>query len=1179
MAKGTIGGKIVLEGESQYRAALKNIKLEQTELRSEMRLCQSTFKESQNSLEALQTKYEVLTKQIDSQTRKVEVYEQAMLASSKKEEDAAEKVAELQQALDKAQREMQEMESCTGATSEALENQAKTVVELKEKLSSAEYDYEKVSQKTIGYKTSVNNANAELEEMRKELSNTEKYMEEAAENAESCATSINNYGKATKNATEETLGFGDVLKATLLSDVITTGVQKLGELAQKTGEELINCAVGAAQYADDIATTATNTGIAAETLQELTYAQELMDVSLDTLTGTMAKNIKSMDSARKGSADYVEAYEKLGVAITDDNDKMRDSEIVFWEVVDALGKMENATERDTTAMQLFGKKAQDINSLIAIGSDGFNKLAAEAHETGFVLSDDVLNGLLDTSDAMERMNNRIANVKNRIGGELAPVFTRSFDKIGNAVDDAGDIIIDIADDAIPKLVAGMEWCIENADVVAAGIGGITTAVAYHVAVGPAIAAVTKAWNAYKASTEGATVSQWLLNTAMNANPAGLLVAAIVGLSAAVATYSVINKDNLFATNEVNIATREQVKVAKELNAEYATATAERTSARKELETEAVSCKNLVAELKELEAKQKLSNAEQARMDLIIEQLNQAMPRLNLAIDEQTGKLNMSTQALESNVEAMMAMARAEAAREDLVRIAEDQYEAEKQLSELQGQLAEQKKVVADAQEQANESMKEAQELYGDQIELAGTMGAAETNALIQAQEAQKELEEQIAATTETINGFTTEYEETMAYISDTEALASASAATAELGDAAEGAQSQVITLSESAREAYEEMRESLHETISGQISLFSEFSSQAEMSTEEILKNMQSQVEGITSWSDNLAALAEKGIDQGLLQHLANMGPEGAGYVAAFVKMTDEELQKANELFTQSLSIPSEAVDKVSEAYLTAGENAGKKFQTGITNSKEPVATSAKELAQSALSATEEALDINSPSGETETIGTQFDAGLEKGISEGKPKIIDTVEDLTADIVNTAKDNLQTTVFEEIGKQITVGIQNGILAGKSGVLEAIKQMCAEIITSTNTELDINSPSKKAYWSGEMYGTGFIEGYRDSMNNIGNVVRASLPDESMMKYPENATLNGTTSNESESVLVDILEEMNAGYIEAITDAINNGLASIKVVLEGEAKGVFKMVKIENDKMIKATGYNHLAKKEV
>ena len=51
--KGTIGGKIVLEGAQKYKEDLKNIKSSQAELRSEMMLCRSKFKESENSLSAL----------------------------------------------------------------------------------------------------------------------------------------------------------------------------------------------------------------------------------------------------------------------------------------------------------------------------------------------------------------------------------------------------------------------------------------------------------------------------------------------------------------------------------------------------------------------------------------------------------------------------------------------------------------------------------------------------------------------------------------------------------------------------------------------------------------------------------------------------------------------------------------------------------------------------------------------------------------------------------------------------------------------------------------------------------------------------------------------------------------------------------------------------------------------
>ena len=50
-----------------------------------------------------------------------------------------------------------------------------------------------------------------------------------------------------------------------------------------------------------------------------------------------------------------------------------------------------------------------------------------------------------------------------------------------------------------------------------------------------ITGLVGAWNAYKVATEGATVAQWLLNAAQNANPVGIVIAAVAGLVTALVT--------------------------------------------------------------------------------------------------------------------------------------------------------------------------------------------------------------------------------------------------------------------------------------------------------------------------------------------------------------------------------------------------------------------------------------------------------------------------------------------------------------------------------------------------------------------------------------------------------------------------------------------------------------------
>ena len=92
-----------------------------------------------------------------------------------------------------------------------------------------------------------------------------------------------------------------------------------------------------------------------------------------------------MTSAADGSESYANAYARLGVSVTNADGSLRNSEDVYWDVIDALGNVQNETERDALSMQLFGKSAQDLNPLIAQGSEGIAALTDEAKKMGAVM--------------------------------------------------------------------------------------------------------------------------------------------------------------------------------------------------------------------------------------------------------------------------------------------------------------------------------------------------------------------------------------------------------------------------------------------------------------------------------------------------------------------------------------------------------------------------------------------------------------------------------------------------------------------------------------------------------------------------------------------------------------------------------------------------------------------------
>ena len=1236
MGKGTIGGKIVLEGESQYIAALKNIRTDQAELRSEMKLCQTTFKESQNSLEALTKKHEILEKQIETQTKKVDIYRQAMETSAKKEQDAAKKVEDLQTALKKAEKEMEEMAESSEGTSEAMEGQAKAIEELKGKLKLAEQDLDKASQKTTSYKTAINNAQAELQGMQSELSKTEKYIKEASDSTDKCANSIDEYGKETKEAVEQTSVFGDVLKANLISGAIQTGLRELAEgikevaeaavetgssfeasmsqvaatmgmtaeevengseaytlladAAKKCGKETMFSASQAGEALNYLALAGYDAEKAAATLPkvldlaaagglDLAYASDLVTDSmaamnmetdkLDNYIDQMAKTSQKSNTsvAQLGEATLVcagtvslagqsletmntelgilanngikgaeggthlrniilslsaptdnaaAAMENLGLEIEDSQGNMRDLNDILTDMNAAMAGM-SSVEKTKLISKIFNKTdIASVNALLKGTGEEFDNLYKEINNcsgaaknmaetlnnnlkgkvtilqsaleglgiSAYELFDDTMKDAVDgATNAVGRLQKSIDNGSMRV----------SLDRLSKSLGEFCENAIETGEDALPVMIDGLTWILDNGDMIAAGITGIAVANLQMKTVGPIIDTVTEAWKGYKKANEGATVSQWLLNAAQNASPAGLLVGVIAGLTAAVSAYIIINKDNLIYTNEVTKATMEQAEAAKALNEEYTKSKTERSQARQNMETEAAVAKKLVEELKQLESKTQLSNTEQTRMKMIVEELNQVLPELNLAIDEQTGYLNMSTDAIELNVEAMMDMARAEAAREDLTRIAEEQYEAEKQLVDLQEQLAEQTTVVTEAQAALNAEYEKFEGKTGDAYRAFNKDVITDYNSAVSAQEA---LEEQIQSTQSTIDGLSAEYQETMTYISDTEALANAATETEALGTAAETASRQMAEMSAAVQEAFEAMYEDLSETIKSQMNLFDEFTTKSQLTTEELLANMQSQIDGVTNWADNLETLADRGINQGLLKYLADMGPEGAAYVQTFVDMTDEELQKANELYNEALALPTETVESIAESYATAGTQAGEGFTTGLTDSKEGAKTAATEMAEETLTAMNETLDINSPSKEMQTIGEYAAEGLTVGLKEGKRGVVDTVSDLASELIRTAQNGLQTAKFADIGKQIPAGLKAGIESGRSGVISAVEKMCTEAVSKAKAALDINSPSKKFAYLGEMSGEGYIEGWQSSMAGIDEIIRASLPDTSM-----------------------------------------------------------------------------------
>ena len=261
--------------------------------------------------------------------------------------------------------------------------------------------------------------------------------EDTGDSVEDSSESFNDFGEAAEAAGEVAAAAMEAV-VVAVEAVVTAAVAAgaaVGAAFAEAGSALVNATTSAAGLADEINTLEKTTGLSTDTIQELNYASELLDVSTSTVTGSITKLEKQMGNAADGTQSAIDKFDELGVAFQDEEGNMRSAEDVFWDAIDALGQFENESERDAAAMELFGRSAKELNPLIEAGSDAFRDLADEAHEVGYVMDGDTLDAFNALQDNMDRMDSITQAVSNSLGQVLLPILT---DMSGDAVSLMGE---------------------------------------------------------------------------------------------------------------------------------------------------------------------------------------------------------------------------------------------------------------------------------------------------------------------------------------------------------------------------------------------------------------------------------------------------------------------------------------------------------------------------------------------------------------------------------------------------------------------------------------------------------------------------------------------------------------------------------------------------------------------
>lgn len=393
MATQPIKTRFELDGEKEYKAAVSEINASLRVLNSEMKLVSEQFKNNDKSVEALTASSDVLSRQILTQKEKIEALQAALKNSAERYGEADARTKRWQTSLNNAQAELVKMERELKANSDAMEKN-------NEDLSNLDEGFDD----TIGSGKGLGDVLDDL---------TGKLGINLPEGATSTLNSMVSLGG------ELTVLIGAFAAAA----VAVVEVEKA----------LANLTLEQAAAAGEIQDVAMQTGLSTEAVQRYQYACDMIGVSFDTVASSQAKMIRSMADVQSGSETAAATWNQLGIEVMNADGSLRDAQEVFLEVIDVLGQIENATQRDAVSMEIFGRSAQDLNPLIVQGTDAFQAFYDEASDVKDILTDVQLETLAGLDDEMHRVEARFESGANSMALKFTPALQEFYEKTSEGI--------------------------------------------------------------------------------------------------------------------------------------------------------------------------------------------------------------------------------------------------------------------------------------------------------------------------------------------------------------------------------------------------------------------------------------------------------------------------------------------------------------------------------------------------------------------------------------------------------------------------------------------------------------------------------------------------------------------------------------------------------------------------
>lgn len=970
-AKAKIGAKIALDGEREYKQAIKDIAKEQSVLRSEMKLVASQFADNSKSAQALTETNDVLARQIETQKNKIELLKSALEAANTEYGEGSTQSQNWQIQLNNAQVQLNDMNRALDANTKALDEMAEN----------------------------TDDTESETEDLSKALKENELALGSAENGANEAGEEINELGQSMDEAGDKALTFGEMVKANLTADVIMGGVGKIVETLKDAGEYAIK--------------------VGSDFEASMSEVQAISGATSSDLE-KMSSKAKELGASSKYSAtEASQAFKYMALAGWDTSKSISAIDGVMNLAAASGMELAKASDMVTDYLSAFGMEASQASymaDMLAYAQGNSNTTAeqlGEAYkncaanmnaagqdiETTTAMLEALANQGSKSSEAgtkvtamMRDLTAKMDDGKIAIGDTTVAVMNAN----GN-FRDMTDILIDI--DAATQGMGDAQKAAALASTFTsdsiAGLNmilneGVDKIANYEVQLrnsnGTAEAmANTMQDNLQGKITNAGSALEGLGIAAYNyiSGPAGKVVDLATGMFRGltdVLTPELDTAHQLLADAESTAdAVQEIYDKVDEQKKSF-------ESTQDSIEANAELAKRLTDNLFELAGKTDLSATELQTMGIYVDELNTLIPDMNLSLNNQTGELSKTREEVDALTQSYKEQAIQQAFLEHYNELATDCAAAIQTAAQAKRNFD---VALADPAAQAvwEEYQNKAKEFNaaGEEMEDAYIHAG---NAIWATNKANGDLLDGLLSSEEAMNAANTavddcnnsmeEWETTMADYKESvepvvEETENATDTIQKMGDAEEDTEESTDGLAEvfqryanqtgqsveEISEAYDKLKqeydsayESAYNSIQGQIDLTKKHEEQEAISAASILENLASHVSAMQTYAENLKAV-NAGIvdDQGntvaalnedFLAYLNGLGEDGANIIASI----SAEISAGNTQFISDLNNQWETGMTISQSVATETANAKSQFDEYCAKMDEASAQAVENAAQ-----------------------------------------------------------------------------------------------------------------------------------------------------------------------------------------------------------------------------------------